>query len=110
MRPLKKEEYDFILAFLKDTPDTSRLIDTLPDLMVEEMDDGGMGSLKLLCGNNNKRRMGKDIARIDLFDVDGIPLSITLNLDEQENLYELDIWKVDFSPLRRFPQYPKVKL
>jgi hypothetical protein len=31
-------------------------------------------------------------------DIDGTPVSAALNVDQQGNLYELDIWKVDFSP------------
>jgi hypothetical protein len=108
MRSLKKEEHDLIVYLLKDNPDTLNLIDELPNLFVEEMNDGGMGSLKFLFNDNNKRRVGKEIAVITLLDVDGIPLSVEVNLDEDGRLYELDVWKVDFSPLKQFPLYPYI--
>jgi len=73
---------------------------------VEEMNDGGMGSLRFLTKNGEKRIFGDQIAQIQLLDVDGIPLSITVNIDQEGDIFELDIWKVDFSPLKQFPLPP----
>ena len=36
-------------------------------------------------------------------DADGVPVSAALNLDQDHHLFELDVWKVDFSPLQRWP-------
>jgi len=35
---------------------------------------------------------------------DGVPVSIVLNTDSTGSLYEVDFWKVDFSPLLRYPR------
>ena len=110
MRPLKKEEHDLIVALLNDKPGTLNLINQLPNLLVEEMNDGGMGSLKFWSNDIKKRKMGSEISTITLLDIDGIPLSIAINLDEEGNLYELDIWKVDFSPLKQFPLFPYTEI
>jgi hypothetical protein len=30
-----------------------------------------------------------------------VPVSVALNVDQHGELFELDLWKVDFSPLQR---------
>lgn len=94
-----KEELAIIMHLA--TGSDLQLPNDFPDgLQVSDMDDGGMGSLKLypkgiLCEN---RRFGSAPAEIQFNDLDGIPVLATLNLDEEGNLFELDVWKVDFSP------------
>lgn len=63
------------------------------------MNDGGMGSL-LFESSSTNRRYGADIAQIQLQDEDGIPVVITLVIDQFNQLFELDVWKVDFSPTK----------
>ncbi|WP_164849993.1 DUF6984 family protein [Mucilaginibacter limnophilus] len=43
------------------------------------------------------------MAEAETFDEDDVLISITVNLDKGGDLYELDIWKVDFSAVKRFP-------
>jgi hypothetical protein len=66
---------------------------------VEEMNDGGMGSL-LFVGAPD-RRFGRCIGEAEFDDADGVRVSVALNLDQRDELFELDLWKVDFSPLQR---------
>jgi hypothetical protein len=107
MRKLKKEEYDLIVFLLKDKPDTGHIIAELPELFVEEMNDGGMGSIRFESKNGKRTAFfGKQIAEVNLSDIDGTPLSISVNLDSEGEIFELDIWKVDFSPLKQFPLPP----
>lgn len=109
MRKLKEEEYDLIVFLLKDNPNYDRILRELPELFVEEMDDGGMGSLRFLPKVGERTVFfGEEIARISLSDVDGMLLSITVNLDKQGEIFELDIWKGDFSPLIQFPIPPYI--
>ena len=42
-------------------------------------------------------------------DDDGVLVSIELTVDERDELFELDFWKVDFSPLRRYPNPEDLK-
>lgn len=42
-------------------------------------------------------------------DDDGVSVIIELNVDERDKLFELDLWKVDFSPLRRYPNPEDLK-
>ena len=69
----------------------------LTKLLVNPMDDGGMGSLSIGTNYEN-RQLGQEVAEYMFDDVDGTPVSAALNVDTEGNLYELDIWKVDFSP------------
>jgi hypothetical protein len=77
----------------------------IPD-EVREMDDGGMGSL--LLNQNEGRRFGRDLIQAQYYDADGTLVIITLVEDNKQELFELDMWKVDFSPLKEFPSPDKL--
>lgn len=47
--------------------------------------------------SNQERRFGTSIAEIMWTDDDGIPAMATLCTDQYGNLYQLDVWKVNFS-------------
>jgi len=68
---------------------------------VEDMRDGGMGSVRFAGPSGVPT--GKALAEATYVDEDGITVSIVINVDDQGNLCEIDFWKVDFSPLRRYP-------
>ena len=73
----------------------------LDDVLVREMQDGGIGTIRFLSGND--RRRARSIAEARYVDDDGVVVSIELSVDETDGLFELDFWKVDFSPLLRYP-------
>jgi len=68
---------------------------------VEGTQDGGMGGIRFVMAD--QRVFGKEIARGQYMDSDGVLVSITLNIDVRGELFELDFWKVDFSRLNRYP-------
>lgn len=70
-------------------------------LLVEEMDDGGMGSLAFAPLG---RRLGGTVSECQFTDADGVLVCAALNLDDTGVPMELDLWKVDFKPLVRWPQ------
>ena len=75
-------------------------------LLVSEMDDGGMGSLRLIARGasiSEKRRFGTKVAELQFTDADGVEVLVTLNVDTDGQPLELDIWKTDFSPLIKVP-------
>ena len=74
------------------------------------MADGGMGSIRFVPMSGESRSFGKPIAEAEYVDADGVLVSITLNVDEQGDLYEADFWKVDFSPLREYPQPEQLRI
>jgi len=110
MRLLKKEEFDLIVYLLKDSYEFKHLLKDLGKLMVEEMNDGGMGSLRFISKTGEKRIMKDEIADISLLDLDGTPVSFSINLGTDDELFELDVFKGDFSPLKKFPLAPYNRL
>ncbi|WP_052692059.1 DUF6984 family protein [Teredinibacter purpureus] len=74
----------------------SGLIEPLSEMLVEPMQDGGMGSLKL-GSNHESRSFGKCAAEIESEDSDGVPVIFSLYLDKSGAPYELDVFKADFS-------------
>lgn len=65
-------------------------------------DDGEMGSFSVI---NGTRRVGiKDCAEAKYVDDDGIEVVIALIVDVDNNPTDVDFWKVDSSPLVKFPE------
>ncbi len=83
-------------------------VSSLDSLRVIDMNDGGMGSVRF--SSEEKRRFGKTLVEGEYTDSDGVLVSIAVNLDTFGQLFEMDFWKVDFSPLRRYPQPSEVKV
>ena len=75
-------------------------------LIVKPMDDGGMGSLKLYPTGDlyENRKFGEKVSEIQFLDKDGVLVSASLNIDDKGKLYELDMWKVDFTSLIEIPE------
>ena len=104
-RPLRKLEL-LILGQIKKNATIIIPSNSKNDLLVCPINDDGMGSLTLYPKGINeipKRYMGACISEIMFKDKDGIEVIASLNTDNNGNLYELDIWKTDFSPLIELP-------
>jgi hypothetical protein len=101
-REIKLEEYNLLKCMLNDVKEYEFNIE---DLTVIEMLDGGMGSLYIMSASKSieERKMSKSILEKQFFDVDNMPISVSVNIDTDGNLFELDIWRVDFNPIIRFP-------
>jgi hypothetical protein len=67
-----------------------------------DMKDGNMGSIRF--AKDERRIMGKILAEAQYTDEDGVLVSIAINADNKGDLFEVDFWKVDFSPLKRYPK------
>ena len=78
------------------------LAEPLGRLGVEEM-RGGMGGFRFVAAGGERPRLGHVLAEADFDDADDVPVTVTLNLDDRDRLYELEVWKGDFSNLKRFP-------
>jgi hypothetical protein len=99
-RALKPEELALLRSMLESAA-REDLIEKLDDANVVEMKDGGMGSLRFIT---NATKMDSVLCEAEGVDADGVPLEISINVDEHGSLFELDIWKVDFTPLQSYPQ------
>jgi hypothetical protein len=104
-RALFAQEKALLTALLQSKPATRRLVDSLDDLVVEEMNDGGMGSLLLLPKGviDVGRSFGQRLVEGAFTDADGVPVSVAVNVDTEGRLYELDMWKVNFARLLSLP-------
>jgi hypothetical protein len=98
-RSLSAKERSVVTLLLTGTSYADRLLPSLPYQLVTEMADGDMGSLQFYApGSAADRHYGNSIAELQLKDEDEVPVVVTLIVDQQDQLYELDVWKVDFSP------------
>lgn len=75
-------------------------------LMVKPQNDGQMGGLLLSVNRfeNKGRIFGQQISECSFIDSDGFKVIASLYIDQYNDLYELDIWKVDYSPLLNIPE------
>ena len=96
-------ELRLLRALAERAPQTSSSSASLQELAVVAMNDGGMGSLTIR-GRTSGERIARQVAEVSFFDVDGMWVSATLNVDQFDELFELDVFKGDFSPLREIPQ------
>jgi len=100
--PLREPTADELrlLSFLADgSPLPARWVRSL---RVEDMDDGGMGSLRLYPTDPplRDRQLGRVLAAARFEDADGVPVIATLYANRSGEPFELDMWKTDFQPLK----------
>ena len=72
------------------------------NLLIHKMDDGGMGSFKIFQNQFELeviRKFGKQAAEYQFIDDDGVPVFVTLYLDDQNRLFEVDVWKINYIPV-----------
>lgn len=79
--------------------------------LVQPMSDGNMGSLVLrddglenVPGRGLERKFGQRISECRFRDVDQVPVSAPLNIDQHGRMFELDVWKTDFTEAVRIPE------
>jgi uncharacterized protein DUF6984 len=102
-RSLREEEIALICFFLSGTSLAgTNLRDSLRGSRVSDMNDGNMGSIRFVRAE--PRTFGQILAEAQYTDVDGVCVSIAINADHKGDLFEVDFWRVDFSPLKRYPK------
>ena len=107
MRKLSRKERDLIEFMLSKESLDVAFSNELHSILVEDAGDSGMGGL-VFHKDVKDRRLGKDIASLQFKDLDGVDVMVTLSLDNFGNLYELDVWKADFSPLISLPDVERL--
>ena len=73
---------------------------------VEEYEGGKMGSISM--GNPDISPYKGDLIQAKYVDSDGVEVVITLTQDSNNQLLDLDFWKVDFSKLITYPTTDKL--
>lgn len=76
---------------------------------VRTMMDGGMGSFQITPPSGDVRVKCYTVAERWYRDADGVAVSLSLNLNEAHLPVEVDIWKVDSSPMMRPPNAPDLQ-
>jgi len=99
VRHLRETEARLLRALLVKSGDVDDLQNRLARLRVRDMSDGGMGSLYIDSEANRpeERRFGRRVAELQFEDADGVAIIASLNIDRDGGLYELDLWKTDYS-------------
>ena len=111
LRLPRPEELE-ILKSMVSSCDRSSVPDlqALSALRARDMPDGGTGSVCLVSsGIEAPRHFGGEVCKFSFAEKDGVPVSVTLNIDNTGHLYEIDFFKADGSALRRYPTPDKLK-
>ena len=101
-RKLSPAELSLMQMILSANKEGEQYLPALSDCLVIEMNDGGMGGL-VFQSNNTERKFGKELSSVEFDDQDGVRVFASVNLDQYGKLFELDIWKTDFSALLHMP-------
>ena len=96
---------------------TRWLLSKAPEVISKGLDlesvrvlDSGEGGYRSVIFPNPKienlgsRKLGTYLVEAEFFDEDGVLVRIALNTDFMGMLYELDIFRVDYAPIRNFPK------
>lgn len=75
----------------------------LSRVIVQDLDDGGMGSFTIVRPEN--RGFSHLLSEVEFSDADGVRVLVSLYADEDDAPCEVDIWKVDFSALISLPDF-----
>jgi len=98
-RPIRPEERALIEHLLSLVKGGARY--TIPQ-EVENLGDTGVQL-------SSRGEHAVDLVEAEYKDADGRDVFITLTTNQYNELYELDIWKTDFSSLQHYPEPGKVK-
>lgn len=98
-RPITPEE-TALIAFLVNEETTQSWRST--NAMVKDSDDGGMGGFSFVSTKEHRTASGV-IAECSFADHDGVEVWATLISDQDGELFELEMWKVNFEPLVQIP-------
>ena len=101
-RPLKGGEVVLLQELLRRAVVLKTHATDVRSLRVADMDDGGMGSLRFASISPDPR-YGRTLCEAWFRDADGVPVVVSLNVDQNDELFELDSWKVDFTARRSLP-------
>ncbi len=107
MRLLNKREELLILFLLSKFDGFDEFKKNISTCVVQDMSDGGMGSIRFW--HEEKREFSSILIECECTDEDGVCIVISLNLDRNGDLFEMDLWKTNFLPLNAYPDIKNVK-
>lgn len=102
MRKLRVGERKVIQALLLSADaEYAGHLHELEELRVDTLDDGAMGSIRFLSKDEQTR--GKTIVEAEFLDADNVLVFLYLDVDMDGELFELGVFKADFSALKTWP-------
>ena len=102
MRKLNEQEITIIKKLICEQEISHhKLLIGIENLYVKELTDGGMGSLEFI--SEDRRHLSETIAEAEFYDEDNVPVFLFLGIDSRGELFELDVFKANFSPLKKWP-------
>ncbi|NII52784.1 hypothetical protein [Luteibacter sp. SG786] len=105
MRTLTAEERSLLLYLMRKAG-LQRPTDTwLDERRVEDLRGDGVRS-GFVLNKHADRDFDNLVSDVDFTDVDGIHVLASLFVDRNNNPYEVEIWKVDDTPLLVLPVFP----
>lgn len=70
-----------------------------------------MGSLCFISQSKDAHRsISRTLAEAEFADSDGITVIVNLDTDKSGELFKLEVWKVDYSPVRKYPELEGVTI
>jgi hypothetical protein len=103
-RYLHNEEKLLITSMVRGLTVENVILAELHDATVVDMNDGGMRGIRFCKRGATATMFGRQAVEATFVDGDGVPVCLTINLGQDDKLYELDIWKTDNSALTNYPQ------
>ena len=105
MRTISENEFEFLVGVESVSGQNLQLLGLSRTSVVEPMADGDMGSIRFAsCSNSDEpRSLGRTIVQGEFDDSDDVLVSFTITVDNNKELFELDLWRVDFEPLQSLP-------
>jgi hypothetical protein len=99
-RALSTNELE-LLKFMLSDKKHNHLLNGIGSLRVNELVDGNMGSIRFVSLLNESQAFC--LEKAEFRDAEGSNINVAINADQTGALYEIDIWKYDFTPVVEFP-------
>ena len=81
----------------------------LEDVLVRSLDERSLGCFRFIPADGRPRKFGDVAATGEAADTDHVLISFALNLDTGGELFELDAWKEDYTPVTALPDAEKLQ-
>lgn len=76
--------------------------------MVDDYENAKMGSINFTPPEKSPYQ--KDLVQVIYKDIDEVPMVITLTINQNNEILDMDFWKKDFSKLQKYPTLDQVKV
>ena len=109
-RPLSEFE-SLLVSRLIELARDSRIAFSPNEFSVRLYSDNAPGSFLLVKRGEEmvNQEFGRELVRGEFTDIDGVSVSVALNLDSNDVPFEVDIWKVDDTAVLQWPSLNQIQ-